>query len=159
MASKKINLEDAAISYMSANDIRKGSYVMLRDDSHPCKVSDYTRSKNGKHGGAKIRVVGYDVFTNKRYDDLFVSTSDVVVPVVTKSDLKLLSIDDNYCRLQLPDGTIREDIQLPNDAELATKIEELFNEGDDALDIWVTVLSAFGQEKIIGCNTTFAKEE
>jgi translation initiation factor 5A len=36
---------------------------------HPCKVSDYSTSKAGKHGSAKAHIVGNDIFTNKKVED------------------------------------------------------------------------------------------
>ena len=34
--------------------LRKGEYVMLKN--HPCKISEMSTSKTGKHGHAKVKI-------------------------------------------------------------------------------------------------------
>jgi translation elongation factor P/translation initiation factor 5A len=48
MASSKVNLDEMEIQYLSANDLRKGSIVLLRE-KFPCKVADYAKAKTGKY--------------------------------------------------------------------------------------------------------------
>jgi translation initiation factor 5A len=36
--------------------IKKGGYCMLK--GHPCKVTEYSTAKPGKHGSAKATIVG-----------------------------------------------------------------------------------------------------
>ena len=33
----------------------------------PCKVIEYITSKTGKHGHAKAKITGLDIFTGKKY--------------------------------------------------------------------------------------------
>ncbi|MFP3484331.1 MAG: translation initiation factor IF-5A, partial [Caldivirga sp.] len=40
----------------SAGDIKEGSYIMI--DNVPCRVVEVEKSKTGKHGSAKARIVG-----------------------------------------------------------------------------------------------------
>jgi len=39
-----------------AGEIKEGSYVMI--DGEPCRVVEVEKSKTGKHGSAKTRIVG-----------------------------------------------------------------------------------------------------
>lgn len=50
----------------------------------PCKVSDYSTAKPGKHGSAKASIVGTDIFTGKRYEDSFPTSHTVLIPTVNK---------------------------------------------------------------------------
>ena len=34
---------------------------------YPCKVTDYSTAKPGKHGSAKATIVGTDIFTGKKH--------------------------------------------------------------------------------------------
>merc|ERR1712118_589379 len=65
-----------------AGEIRKGSYAMLK--GFPCKVVDYSTSKTGKHGHAKAHIIGIDIFTGKKHEDLCPTSHNMSVPKVTK---------------------------------------------------------------------------
>ena len=58
----------------------------------PCKVSDIATSKTGKHGHAKAHIVGYDIFTGKKYEDIFPSSHNVDVPFIKRSEVDLIAI-------------------------------------------------------------------
>ena len=49
---------------MEAGQIRKGGFIMIK--GNPCKVSDVSTSKTGKHGHAKCHFVAIDIFTGKK---------------------------------------------------------------------------------------------
>lgn len=70
-----------------ASALRKGSYVLLKDK--PCKIVDLSTSKTGKHGHAKIKMTGIDIFTGQKVEDLSPSTHNMEVPVVKKDELQV----------------------------------------------------------------------
>ncbi|KAF8817784.1 putative translation initiation factor eIF-5A [Cardiosporidium cionae] len=144
---------DAGASHtipMQAGTIKKNSHVMLKD--HPCKVVDYSTSKTGKHGHAKAHIVGLDIFTGKKYEDICPTSHNVEVPVVKRVELQLIDItSDGFCTLLLENGETKNDLELPKDSEgnnddVAKGITQLFEAGRAVL---VTVLAACGQEKIV----------
>ena len=51
---------------MEGGQIRKGGYIMIK--GNPCKVSDVSTSKTGKHGHAKCHFVAIDIFTGKKME-------------------------------------------------------------------------------------------
>merc|ERR1712205_283081 len=53
---------------LEAGQIRKGGFIMIKQ--RPCKVSDVSTSKTGKHGHAKCHFVAIDIFTGKKMEDL-----------------------------------------------------------------------------------------
>ena len=57
---EKTDAGASAVIPMEAGQIRKGGYIMIKD--HPCKVSDVSTSKTGKHGHAKVHMVALDIF-------------------------------------------------------------------------------------------------
>jgi translation initiation factor 5A len=44
-------------------------------------------SKTGKHGSAKVHLVGLDIFTGKKLEALYGSTDDVTLPEIDKVDM------------------------------------------------------------------------
>jgi len=52
---------------LQASLCRKGVFVIMCD--MPCKVNELKISKTGKHGSSKANMVGYDVITNKKYQE------------------------------------------------------------------------------------------
>jgi translation initiation factor 5A len=52
---------------------------------NPCKVIETAISKPGKHGSAKIHVLGMDIFTNKKIDDIFSTAETAWTPNVKKT--------------------------------------------------------------------------
>lgn len=67
----------------AAGSIKKGGYCMLK--GFPCKVTDYSTAKPGKHGSAKATIVGIDIFTNKKIEDTAPTSATMQVPNVTKT--------------------------------------------------------------------------
>jgi translation initiation factor 5A len=128
--------------------LRKGGFVVLK--GFPCKIVEMSTSKTGKHGHAKIHLVGIDIFTGKKYEDLSPSTHNMDVPEVTRADYQLVDIsDDGFVSLLKQDGTTKDDLRLP-EGELGEKLKEEFEKGGE---ITVSVLSALGMEQIVSYKT------
>ena len=146
---------------VKAGDLRKGGYAMLK--GFPCKITEISTSKTGKHGHAKSNITGLDIFTGKKYVDLSPTSHTMYVPVIKNTEWELCDIDDeNYCSLIDENGTMKEDLKLPDenyspDSKLGSNIKDKFN---NEIDLFVTVLSSPNKvdakelsEAIIGFNT------
>nr|AZL94372.1 putative N-acetyl-beta glucosaminidase [Nephromyces sp. MMRI] len=135
---------------VQAGGIKKGTHVMLKD--HPCKVVDYSTSKTGKHGHAKAHIIGLDIFTGRKYEDICPTSHNMLVPVVKRMEIQLIDVtSDGYCSLLMENGETKDDLTLPRDSDgayddVAKNILNLFEGGKGVL---VTVLSACGMEKIV----------
>jgi len=102
----------SAFHPMQAGELRKGSMVMIR--GRPCKCAEVTHSKAGKHGHAKVHVVGVDVFAGKKYEDMFPAGHNVLVPFMKRTDYEVQKADASTgeVRVLLEDGTTT-DMRLP----------------------------------------------
>lgn len=72
---------------MQCSSLRQGGYVMLK--GFPCKIVEMSTSKTGKHGHAKVHLVGIDIFTGKKYEDLSPSTHNMEVPQVSRNEYQV----------------------------------------------------------------------
>ena len=94
-------------------------------------------------------MVGIDIFTGRRYEDVRPAGHMIQVPNVRKKDYAVVDIDgDDYVTL-LNEETcrIRKDLKLKEDSDITRRLLDKFNEGDGQMK--VTVLKALGEEQII----------
>uniref|UniRef100_A0A1D1ZKM2 Eukaryotic translation initiation factor 5A n=1 Tax=Anthurium amnicola TaxID=1678845 RepID=A0A1D1ZKM2_9ARAE len=125
--------------------LRKNGHVVLK--GRPCKIVDMSTSKTGKHGHAKVHLVGIDIFTNKKLEDISPSTHNMDVPHVTRNEYTLIEIDDdNFLSLMTSDGTIKADVKDERQ-DIIGDIRSGLNEGKEYV---VTVISAMGEEAVSG---------
>ncbi|XP_066910237.1 eukaryotic translation initiation factor 5A-1-like [Clytia hemisphaerica] len=124
--------------------LRKNGFVMIKD--RPCKIVEMSTSKTGKHGHAKVHMVALDIFTGKKMEDICPSTHNMNVPNVGRKDYQFLNIDDEFVSMMDDGGETKEDLKLPND-DIGKEIREKEANGESFI---VTVLSACGEEKIVG---------
>jgi len=139
-----------------AGEIRKGSHLMIK--GRPCKCIEVSTSKTGKHGHAKAHIVALDIFNGKKVEDLCPASHNLDVPFVTKTEFQFLMADEDtgVVSLLLPDGTTKEDLNLPDrvtigeptdaDKETTKQILDAMNGGNE---INCIVQAACGMEKII----------
>lgn len=132
------------IKPIKAGDVKKGSYVVI--NNHPCRIVQTSTCKPGKHGHAKIKMIGIDIFTDQKYETMCQTSHNMDEPIINRTKYTVLNIsDDNYLSLLKPDGTTKEDILL-NDDEMLLKINEMLSCNQIPI---VSVLNAMGIEKVI----------
>lgn len=123
--------------------LKNGSLVMIK--GNPCKVTEVSTAKPGKHGSAKVILKGRDIFTAKVYECTYHSGDMVDAPIVSRNEYTLLNIEDETLTLLDNMGQMKEDINLPTKEHLIDikkMIVEVFEEGKK--ECLVTVLSALG---------------
>ena len=78
----------------------KTNYIILQ--ARPCKIVEMSTSKTGKHGHAKVHLVGLDIFSSKKYEDICPSTHNMDVPFVKREDYQVRMVKKNeMCALMI----------------------------------------------------------
>jgi len=122
--------------------LRKNGYAMLK--GKPCKIVDMSTSKTGKHGHAKVNLVGVDIFDGKKYEDMSPSTHNMEVPNVKRMEYNLIDVtEEGYLSLMDDSGEIRDDLHCNHNQDLLGEIQKKFDNGDEMM---ISVLSAMGKE-------------
>lgn len=128
---------------MQCSALRKNGFVLIK--GNPCKIVDMSTSKTGKHGHAKVHLVGLDIFTNKKYEDICPSTHNMDVPNVKRKEYEVLDIgDDGFLVLMEDSGETREDLDIKKDQCNVTleQAKEMFSTKSDEQSLMATVVSA-----------------
>lgn len=102
-----------------------------------------------------MHLVGIDIFTGKKYEDICPSTHNMDVPRVSRLDYQLTDIDEGYLSLMADNGDLREDLKVP-EGELGQAIRADFEAGREIL---CTVLKACGEECVIGIKANTALDK
>ena len=101
---------------VDVGELRVGGYMII--EGEPCRIVDIAKSKPGKHGSAKARIVAIGVFDNQKRQ--FVKPVDLgaEVPIIDKRTGQVFSV--NPVGIQIMDLETYEyiDAPFPNEDEV-----------------------------------------
>lgn len=100
--------------------IKVGSYVMVENE--PCRIVDYSKSKPGKHGSAKARVVAIGVFDGVKRSFVKPVDSNVEVPLIEKRSGQVISLQPSAAQLMDLETFEVFDAPYPEEADLKGRL-------------------------------------
>ncbi|MEM3186157.1 MAG: translation initiation factor IF-5A [Conexivisphaerales archaeon] len=100
--------------------VKEGSYVILEDE--PCRVVQVDRSKPGKHGSAKIRLVGIGIFTNSKRGIVGPAESKIEIPMIDKRSGQIISVNQSTYQIMDMETFETFETQLA-DEEIKSKLQ------------------------------------
>jgi len=100
--------------------IKVGSYVMVENE--PCRIVDYSKSKPGKHGAAKARVVAIGVFDGVKRSFVKPVDSNVEVPLIEKRSGQVLALMPSAIQLMDLETFEVFEAPVPEDADLKNRL-------------------------------------
>lgn len=100
--------------------IRTGSYVLV--DGEPCRIVDLTKSKPGKHGSAKARVVAIGVFDGVKRSFVKPVSSQVEVPIIEKRTGQVLATMPSAVQLMDMETYEVFESPYPEEAEIRDRL-------------------------------------
>jgi len=103
--------------------LKTGNYIMIEDE--PCIIKSTERSKSGKHGHAKVRVICVGMFDNNKRSLTYPSGSMVEVPEINKGTAQINFIEDNLINIMDLESYQSMDVSWPMEEDLISKLKDL----------------------------------
>ncbi len=102
--------------------LKTGSYVII--DNEPCRIVEITKSKPGKHGSAKARVVAIGVFDGVKRSFVKPVSAQVEVPTIEKRGGQVIAVLPSS--IQVMDLETYEifETPFPEDEKLKSKLTQ-----------------------------------
>lgn len=105
---------------VDVGSLRIGGYMIV--DGEPCHIVDITKSKPGKHGAAKARIVAIGVFDGVKRSIVKPVDANAEVPIIDKRMGQIFAV--NPSGIQIMDLETYEylDAPFPVEEELKAKL-------------------------------------
>ena len=105
---------------MDLGALRVGSYIIL--DGEPCRIMNYTKSKPGKHGSAKARIVAIGVFDEAKRTIVKPVSAQVEVPLIEKKTGQVIALLPSAVQLMYLETYAITEAPLPEEEALTSKL-------------------------------------
>jgi translation initiation factor 5A len=102
-------------------DLKVGNYVIV--DDIPSEIVSIQKSKPGKHGSAKFRIVAVSLFDNSKRDFVNPVDATIQIPIVDKRNAQVLSMTPDSVQLMDLETYEIFDIPTPREGEIASKLK------------------------------------
>ena len=95
-----------SVKIADAGSIKEGSYIVIEDV--PCRVVEVEKSKTGKHGSAKVRIVGVSIIDSSKKVLTVPADAQVNIPIIEKKYAQVINVlqdtvqSVSYTHLTLP---------------------------------------------------------
>ena len=100
--------------------IKVGSYVMV--EGEPCRIVDYTKSKPGKHGSAKARIVAIGIFDGQKRQFVKPVDNNAEVPIIDKRPGQVFAVNPTGVQIMDLENYEYLDAPFPEEADLKAKL-------------------------------------
>ncbi len=99
-------------------------------DEEPCIIKSTERSKSGKHGHAKVRVVCVGMFDKNKRSLTIPSGHVVDTPDIMKGNAQINFIEDSSINIMDLESYESIDVDWPQDQEMNKKLKDLQKDPD-----------------------------
>jgi translation initiation factor 5A len=101
---------------VEVGSLKIGQYVLI--DGEPCKIVEFEKSKPGKHGSAKARIVGISAFTGQKKNLISPVDGKAEVPLIDKRTGQVLSISGTLLQVMDMENYQTFETPMPDDEDL-----------------------------------------
>ena len=107
--NRTVTVGECVSKPVDVGELRVGGYMLI--DGHPCRIVDIAKSKPGKHGSAKARIVAIGVFDNQKRQFVKPVDSGAEVPIIDKRPGQVFAVSPSG--IQIMDLETYEYIDAP----------------------------------------------
>ncbi|MEM0445756.1 MAG: translation initiation factor IF-5A [Nitrososphaerota archaeon] len=111
--------------------IKEGSNIVI--DGEPCRVVEVEKSKTGKHGSAKVRVVAIGIFDGVKRNIVGPSDQRIEIPIIEKRSGEVVTVGETVSVMDRETLEIVE-LPVPAEEEIRSRIEPGVN-----VEYWVVM--------------------
>jgi translation initiation factor 5A len=105
---------------IDVGSLRVGGYMII--DGEPCHIVDITKSKPGKHGSAKARIVAIGVFDDQKRQFVKPVDSNTEVPLIDKRPGQVFAVNPNGVQIMDLETFEYLDAPYPKEEDLKAKL-------------------------------------
>jgi translation initiation factor 5A len=111
-----VQFGDVMSKPVDVGSLRVGGYMII--EGEPCRIVDIAKSKPGKHGSAKARIVAIGVFDNQKRQ--FVKPVDLgaEVPIIDKRTGQVFAVNPNGVQIMDLETYEYIDAPFPNEEDV-----------------------------------------
>ncbi|WP_309492988.1 translation initiation factor IF-5A [Candidatus Hecatella orcuttiae] len=105
---------------VDVGSIKPGQYMII--DNEPCRVISFEKSKPGKHGSAKARIVAVGLFDNVKRSIVSPVDARAEVPLIDKRSGQVISVGSESFQLMDLETYEVFETALPAEEELRSSL-------------------------------------
>jgi translation initiation factor 5A len=105
---------------VDVGSLRVGGYMIV--DNEPCHIVDITKSKPGKHGSAKARIVAIGVFDGAKRSVVKPVDANAEVPIIEKRSGQVFALTPSGVQIMDLETYEYLDALFPEEEELKAKL-------------------------------------
>ncbi|MCW4008469.1 MAG: translation initiation factor IF-5A [Candidatus Bathyarchaeota archaeon] len=105
---------------VDVGSLRVGGYMII--DNEPCRIVDITKSKPGKHGSAKARIVAIGIFDGQKRQFVKPVDSTAEIPIIDKRPGQVFAINPNSIQIMDLETYEYVDAPIPEEEDLKDKL-------------------------------------
>lgn len=91
-------------------------------DNEPCRIVDITKSKPGKHGSAKARIVAIGIFDGVKRSIVKPVDSNIEVPIIDKRSGQIFAVTPSSVQIMDLETYEYLDAPYPEEEDLKAKL-------------------------------------
>ncbi len=105
---------------VDVGSVKVGQYILI--DNEPCRVVEYEKSKPGKHGAAKARIVAIGLFSEQKKNVISPVDARIDVPIIEKRSGQVIAVMGENVQIMDLETYETFETPLPREAELSSKL-------------------------------------
>lgn len=98
---------------VSIGGLKKGDTIII--DNAPCKITDMSTSRPGKHGHAKVNLLAVGILDGKKRNLVMPGHDKVETPIIEKKNAQVLSISSNSANVMDMETYETFDLDIPEE--------------------------------------------